>query len=105
MANLTTRKAYELGRAYRYRTVGDDTYAFRVRDCAVLRSDGAILIKSQVEDTHGTYGRVGGWRPSGFSIAARIKPEALARAADVFDRYLAKRGYTERPLIRIAGAR
>lgn len=82
MASISkTRKgngvAAELARATVIRRTGSAVYDFDVRDTYVLRSDGAILVKSQIADKHHTYG--GQWRPSNYSIAATIKPTVPSR--------------------------
>lgn len=58
------------------------------RDTLVLRSDGAILGKSQWRDR----GRL---RPASYSIVTRVRRDLVVTSArDIFARYCECRGYT-----------
>ncbi len=104
MAKITANGAHKVTEARRERDATDiwPDAITTIEDVLVLCSDGRILRRTLYPLTQADRdyadkyerGRTFGRDSSGYKIVAKVKPDALGKAREVFEAYAAKRGYT-----------
>lgn len=87
MAKISARGCHKIARATRER----DSDGLLARDALVLRSDGAVLRKTDLR--HARYGGGFSWSRGTYSVAGKLSDRDGRTAVERFGRYAGQRGY------------